>query len=251
MKRFTRYRIPRAAAGELVSRRLLLALPVLAVLSGCATTQSHVSSDAMLPQTDTPPVMLLMKPDVELSELTAGGIQQPHAQWTVAGLGNIEQALADMMRKRNVKMVPYEPPDNDPQRLHDQQQIIKLHRAVGVSIIRHKYFEPEVLPTKQSVFDWSLGPDVQMLREDYEADYALFVFVRDSYATAGRTAMIVAMAVLGVGIPAGTQAGFASLVDLRTGNVVWFNRLVSATGDLRTRGPAEQAVASLMAGFPL
>lgn len=239
----------RLAAG-LEWPRPLLALSLLLVLPGCAV-QSHLDAEHALPTFSRAPVMILMKPDVQLSELTAGGVEQPHAQWTEAGLGNIEQALADMMRRRNVAMVPYEPPVDDPARLHEHQQLIKLHRAVGASIIRHKYFQPEVLPTKQEAFDWGLGPGVQMLRDDYDADYALFVFVRDSYATAGRTAVIVAMAVLGVGVPAGRQAGFASLVDLRSGNVVWFSRLFSDTGDLRTRGPAEKAVNALMRGFPL
>ena len=248
MNLFTPHMSPRLLQSG--SRRLLLAIAGLLALSGCAS-QSHLASAVAPPERDKPPVLLLMKPDVELSELTAGGISQPHAQWTIAGLGNIEQALADMMRKRNVAMVPYEPPAGDPDRLHDHQQLIKLHRAVGASIITHKYFQPLVLPTKQSVFDWGLGPDVQVLRDDYDADYALFVFIRDSYATAGRAAVIVAMAVLGVGVQGGTQAGFASLVDLRTGNVVWFSHLVSSTGDLRTREPAEKAVAVLMQGFPL
>jgi hypothetical protein len=52
--------------------------------------------------------------------------------------------------------------------------------------------------------------------------------------------------VLGTGI----QNGYASLVDLRTGQVVWFNRLISATGDLREAVPAAATVESLMAGFP-
>ena len=36
------------------------------------------------------------------------------------------------------------------------------------------------------------------------------------------------MALLGVGLAGGSQTGYASLVDLRTGRVVWFNNLASA-----------------------
>ncbi len=52
-------------------------------------------------------------------------------------------------------------------------------------------------------------------------------------------------------MPGGQQVGFASLVDLETGDIVWFNRLVSGVGDLRTAEPARAAVDDLLADFPL
>ena len=220
------------------------------LLSGCAT-QTHLG------QTGTPlkhqgsAVVLLMTPDVQLSELTAAGLAEPHAEWTALGLSNVTQALADNMRGRSAAMIPYEPPVGDPTRAHNEQQIVKLHRSVGISIIQHKYFQPLLLPTKKDVFDWGLGPDVQMLRDHYKADYALFCYLRDSYASPGRVAMMVAMAALGVGIQGGTQSGFASLVDLGSGEVVWFNRLARTTGDLRTPVPAKKAMIVLLSGFPL
>jgi len=45
--------------------------------------------------------------------------------------------------------------------------------------------------------------------------------------------------------------GFASLVDLKTGNIVWFNRLFSTRGDLRTKEPAQQTIDALIKGMPL
>jgi hypothetical protein len=44
--------------------------------------------------------------------------------------------------------------------------------------------------------------------------------------------------------------GFASLVDLETGNVVWFNRLARAAGDLRTEPAARETIQTLIAGLP-
>jgi len=58
-------------------------------------------------------------------------------------------------------------------------------------------------------------------------------------------------AILGVGVPGGRQISFASLVDLDTGDIVWFNFLVSGTGDLRDPNSARDSVDSLLAGFPL
>ena len=89
-----------------------------------------------------------------------------------------------------------------------------------------------------------------MLNERYEADYALFVYLRDSYASAGRVAFFIFAAALGVGIPMGQQVGFSSLVDLENGDVVWFNRLARGVGDLRKPGPAADSVELLLWDFP-
>jgi hypothetical protein len=53
-------------------------------------------------------------------------------------------------------------------------------------------------------------------------------------------------ALLGAGIPGGSQVGFASVVDLKTGDIVWFNRLVRTTGDLRTAEAATETVDALV-----
>jgi hypothetical protein len=89
------------------------------------------------------------------------------------------------------------------------------------------------------------------LQEKTGARYALFVYVRDSYASAERKAAMVAMAVLGIGLAGGTQTGYASLVDLETGRVLWFNRLLRASGDLRESAAAAESMAVLLTGFPV
>jgi hypothetical protein len=74
--------------------------------------------------------------------------------------------------------------------------------------------------------------------------------VRDSYVSAERVAMIVAMAALGIAISAGVQVGYASLIDLRSGRVVWFNKLARPYGDLRQPEPARETIEALLTGFP-
>ena len=55
---------------------------------------------------------------------------------------------------------------------------------------------------------------------------------------------------LGGDIGGGTQVGLASLVDLRTGQVVWHNLLVDQTGDLRTPAGASETAGDLLKDFP-
>ena len=121
----------------------------------------------------------------------------------------------------------------------------------GQSILVHKYIPYSALPTKKDKFDWTLGPDAAVLGEEYDADYALFVYMRDSFASSGRMAVILVGALFGVGVPGGQQIGFASLVDLRTGQILWFNRLFSEVGDLREPESAHTAVEYLLDELPL
>lgn len=220
------------------------------ILSGCTQTKVLKSESALEGRVD-PSVVLLFEPDVQLSLVTAAGLHEPHAEWTEAGRQNVLAALDGFMRERNASLIPYREPRNNPDEAHRHNQIMKMHQAVGVSILNHKYNQTLALPGKAERFDWTLGPDTRMLKEEFGADYALFVFIRDSYASAGRVAVMVVGAMFGVGMQGGIQFGFASLVDLDSGEVVWFNRLVSETGDLRTPEPARQAVENLLTDVPL
>jgi len=65
---------------------------------------------------------------------------------------------------------------------------------------------------------------------------------------------MVGVAILSVGrviIPGGVHTAFASLVDLKTGDLVWFNRLVDTQADLRDVDPARIAIKKLVADLPL
>ena len=108
------------------------------------------------------------------------------------------------------------------------------------------------LPSKRGPFDWTLGEGARALQPSDDVRYALFVTGRGSFASAGRKTASVAAALLGVSMPLGHQAVFASLVDLRTGQVVWFNvARLGADTDIRTAEGARTLAAALMKGAPL
>jgi hypothetical protein len=218
-------------------------------LAGCAT-QTHQQITALKRTDVQQPRIVLMPLNVELSEVTAGGLLEPKADWTTAANAHIVTAMRAEKSARNIQMSEFDESKAPAEKRDDLLQLVKLHGAVGQSIMIHQYVEQLALPTKQGKFDWSLGPNTRAIKEAYGADYALFVFVRDSYASAGRVAMIFVGAVLGIAVPGGAQVGFASLVDLETGNVVWFNRLARGAGDLRTEVAARETVQMLIAGLP-
>lgn len=190
--------------------------------------------------------VVVVPPDVELFSISAGGVLEPKADWTEAAHNHIHNAVHDFESSTGLSMVDLKEADAD-----EFDELSSLHAAVARSIALH-HFGPSnlALPTKNGQLDWSLGDAVAPLRQKTEADYALFIWVRDSYASAERQATMVVMALLGVGLYGGVQTGYASLVDLRNGQVVWFNRLARASGDLREAAKARESVKALLTDFP-
>jgi len=190
--------------------------------------------------------VLLMPVDVELFSMSAGGINEPRADWTAAAQRNMREAIAARKQATRIDVVELAEADTDA-----FGELIALHAAVAQSIaLHHSSGSTWALPTKGGQLLWSFGDAMAPLQAKSGARYALFMWVRDSYASAERKAAMVALVLLGVGIPLGAQVGYASLVDLQTGDVVWFNRLARPTGDLREPGPAKESIDSLLSGFP-
>ena len=148
------------------TRALITALGVLVMLAGCVEMRA-LQSEAHLAPIDGPVTVLLLEPEIELSELTAAGLTEPRADWTEAGRANVETAIASIMREHDAALVAYAEPENESVR-HADHQLFKLHRAVGVTILRYRYSDSISLPTKQDRFDWTLGPDVMRLKERYD-----------------------------------------------------------------------------------
>lgn len=189
--------------------------------------------------------VVVVPADVELFSISAGGVQEPRADWTEQAQKHLQQELLNQ-RSRLARQVSPLKVD-----LHDTMaELNGLHGAVAQSIFLHHIQGISKLPTKNGELRWSLGEAVKDLREQTQADYALFVWIRDSYASAERKAAMIAMAFLGVGLTGGAQVGYASLVNLKDGQVVWFNTLTRASGDLREAKAAEETVETLLKNFP-
>lgn len=192
--------------------------------------------------------VVLMPTDIELFSISAGGVLEPRADWTDAATKHFKTALIERKRRLGVPTLELSEKDAD-----ELDEVNALHGAVARTIAMH-HFGPGFfnLPTKDGKMDWSMGAAVAPIKKITGADYALFTWVRDSYASAERVATMVVLAILGVGIGGGFQTGYASLVDLNTGRVVWFNQLFRASGDLREAGgPAGETLEMLLKNFPL
>ena len=225
--------------------RLPALLLTLLVVAGCATAPTNVQQIDRLESVKENPRVLLMPPDIRYYQISAGGIAEPHAEWTSAAQTNFAASVAAYADRIGTELVVMD----DSDLTQDEIRYNKLHEVVGTTVLVN-HFGMLTLPAKDGTFDWSLGPGIADVAKDYDADYGLFVFYRDEQATGGRVALAVLAAAAGAYMSAGNEYGFASLVDLRTGDLVWFNVVVAGSGELRDPDGADTAVARLFQDMP-
>jgi hypothetical protein len=229
--------------------KLLGAIAACLLLAACTTTQVKVAGQESLTTPAAASKGLLMQPDIQLAVLTASDLEEPRADWSRDAQRHLGAALRDDLAGRGH---PFEV--LDPQQSMDGRagQLLRLHEAVGSSIQSFEYGAMR-LPTKpKGQFDWTLGEGALVIREQHGADYALFVTGRGTYSSAGRKALWLGAAMLGVSVPLGVQQVYASLVDLRTGRVIWYNvAVVGPQSDIRTEEGARALVVDLMKKAPI
>lgn len=244
----------------LAAALLALALSFASVPEAKAQYRPAVATDADGHALRVEGSIVIVEPDIELSLVTAGGMQEPRKEWSDTARQLYPEAARTMLAARKASVTDYDVPDTlDPDsRLG---QIVRLNAAVSKSIALYS-IPGSALATKKDPkgkprMDWTLGPGVSELRDATGADYALFTYIRDSYSSGGRTALrvfaMLAGAAMGsyIDIGGGMQVGVATLVDLKTGRVVWFNQMVKGSGDLRDAKGATTTVGSMLQGMPL
>jgi hypothetical protein len=235
-----------------------VALSCSIALTACVQTRQYADVQFTPPEGDYK--LLVLRPDVTVGSLTTGGMTEPRADWTEEARANIIAALKAQQAARGGKLTIIqhrnELPGISEQELADLE---RLNFVVDESIVEHKYLG-NYLPTKRGRgLDWTLGADAVKLGRKTGYDYALFLHAEDQVASTGRIALgMLGLAGCFVGFCAPNVGGaeqldYASLVDLRTGQVVWFNVVDAASqvpgikfGDLRTPQGAAQMVERLL-----
>ena len=227
-------------------------------LSGCVQTRQFADLQFTPPQGDYK--LLVLRPDIEVGSVTTGGLVEPRADWTEQARANVVTAIRAQQQGRGGKTLVMDRRDSLPGVPAEQvANLERLNAAVSQSVALHKYIGL-TLPTKRRrALDYTLGQEAIEFGRRTGYDYALFLHAEDSFASGGR----VALQVLGIAgcfigfcapnIGGAGQFAYASLVDLRTGEVVWFNVLQAGSqiagikmGDIRTPDGATQMIDRLL-----
>ena len=241
-----------------MGRRGFLLISAASVgLGGCVSTRQVADVQFEPPQGNYS--LIVMRPEVQVGSITAGGLVEPRSEWTEQARTSLLRALSEQQAGRGGRTLIAETrgsvPGVDPEAVAELE---RLHNAVGNSIAIHKYFPGNELPTKRRGIDWTLGEEAVKLGRATGMDYALFLYAQDSFASTGRVAMqVLGIAGCFIGFCApqggGGQVAYASLVDLKSGDVVWFNVLQTSSqlpglrfGDIRTSEGSAQMVERLL-----
>jgi hypothetical protein len=237
---------------------IAIAVALSLAASACVQTQQYADLQFSPPQGDYK--LLVLRPDVSVGSVSTGGMTEPRADWTETARANLIAALKAQQAERGGHVLVIERrtdvPGADPNEVADLE---RLNYVVDQSIVLHKY-DGAYLPTKsRKGLDYTLGEDAVNFGRKTGFDYMLFMHAEDSFASRGR----IAVQVLGIAgcfigfcapnVGGGGQLAYASLVDLHTGEVVWFNVLQAGTqvaginlGDIRTPEGAAQMVERLL-----
>jgi hypothetical protein len=239
--------------------RALFSLMAAAVLCGAiismpaqAQERSAVRQGFVLPP-QSGKTILVLRPSVRVAEQSTGGMAEPRAEWTDQARRHIDAALVELQRQLgNTVIAAPEAYGEDARRVAEHQA---LFAAVSRAVIEYQFFVGNRLPTKKrdnkaGQFDWSLGPDVAKLPGADQADYALFLYTDDQYGSTGRKMLQIVGLVAGVGVTSGVHAGYAGLIDLKTGDLLWLNADGQMGGDVREPDGAMKRVRQLLEDFP-
>ena len=238
-------------------RAIALASAASLALAGCVSTRQYADVEFVPPQGEYD--LIVMRPIVQVGAVTTGGMVEPRADWTDQARAHLLEALRAQQAGRGGRTLVLERRDAvqgvAPETVADLE---RLFVAVGNSIILHRYAGLNLPTKRRQGIDWTLGEDAVAFGRATGMDYALFLHAEDAIASTGRVALQVlgiAGCFIGFCAPQGGsgQAAYASLVDLRTGEVVWFNLLQAGTqvpgvgvSDIRTREGAAAMVERLV-----
>ena len=194
--------------------------------------------------------VVLMKPDIELFVIHSGGIPELNAGWTTSARKGVAEFLDRRLSAKKMTVISAEQVDaareDDPLAV----QLVRLQSAVAQSILASHFKRFDRLPTKEERFEWSLGSEARVLAQRYQADYALFVAFREHYPSEDATgphggSLSRRFAVLSL-----YRKGYAMLVELESGRVVWFAERDRISPGLRTSGEVRATLDTLLENFP-
>ncbi|MEO7390466.1 MAG: hypothetical protein ABIV24_13440 [Sphingomonas sp.] len=195
------------------------------------------------------PKVLVFRPDVQVGSQSAGGVVSSRADWT----GDARRLLGEALvaaRPGGASDIVFMPElEGDDALLLAEYR--GLFRAVAETVLQHRLFKGNRLPTKKTGFEYTLGTGVAKLGALGAGDYGLFIFTDDAFGSTGRKLLqIFAAGVAGVGVTSGRHVGYAALVDLRTGDLLWINADYQMGGDVRNAEGAAKRVSQLLEDLP-
>lgn len=232
-------------------RQLAVKLLAIAIIASSAHAQERGAvREGFSPESLRGQQIVLFRPTVWVGEQSTAAVPEPNADWTAQARQLIEKELPRRLADFETTVV------KEPDLVGVNARMMSEHRAlfnsVASSVMNYQFFVGNRLPTRKNrAFDWTLGAQTRQIADLTGSRYALFVSTNDQYGSTGRKLFqLFAAAALGVGVTSGVHIGYAGLVDLETGHLVWLNADGQMGGDVRTQEGMQKRVGQLLEDFP-
>ncbi|HEY3299227.1 MAG TPA: hypothetical protein VGJ90_00485 [Methylophilaceae bacterium] len=197
-----------------------------------------------------PHKVIVIEPDVEVKEVSAGGVPEKIDAWSVQAKQNISAALEKQLANKHyfeqmsLAGLPAEAMSN-------LNEHVALYDVVGANAYFFGRAQFPAWEHKKTAFDYTLGDGLKDLGEKTGADAALFIIGQDYVSSGGRKATRLLAAMLGVILPPSPTFVSVGLVDLKTGNVLWMNYLMAADSkDLRKSEDVDGILSEIFSKYP-
>lgn len=235
---------------------LILMFISMLFLTGCAATKDYRATPFFENYFNNPRKITIMPPDIEIHLLTAGGIDEIRDEWSdiakVNVLNAIREELSSLPLVKTSLLDLAQLNEADKEFVKEQNG---LYNAVAASIIWHTYLPGSTFKHKLDNFDYTLGADIAHISDSSEPDGLLFCAGQKYVWTAGRTSTAIFGLLVGAAtgvyfIPgSGPEFIVVSLVDAKTGDVIWFNYKPSQV-DWRDGEVCRENIKKLFRSFP-
>ncbi|HEX8420269.1 MAG TPA: hypothetical protein VF638_09685 [Sphingomonas sp.] len=194
--------------------------------------------------------IVVVQSDIQVGSIGVGGVEEANADWTAMARVKLAAAIERQQRVFGNEVVVLAEQKGEQAKL--VADYLALFKTVATEATTHELTRDGALPAMGDRVNWTLGPDMARIVASGGGDYALFVRMRDSFGTGERkafrllTGQVASMILEGTGV----HQAFAALVDLKSGDLVWFNLDLRAGGDPRNDAGAAKRIGQLFGGFP-
>jgi len=233
-----------------------LLLCITLVLAGCASTPSARLHYTIKQDPGSRPLqqVVLLPIDLDVYELSAGGVREEVPEWSSSAESSVRNALlvskgtgGNCCVTREVDTSSLTP---------DEREALDEHLALFNTIATNEMWASLPYNTawhfKAEHFDYTLGDGLGFLKDKYGLDGGLVITGEDVVSSSGRKTTAVVGAVFGIAIPLGHSILMGGLVDFSTGDLLWLNYEVSGAGEADLRDPASclELANNLMKDYP-
>ena len=228
-------------------RRLKLSLTwiffLFFIIAGCTTTTPTAKLHHTIKNPEQAPQLkqiVLLPVDIDIYELSMGGVEEEVPEWSSKVEENIHQAFFSVT-KANARE-PYIKQLVLLILTSEEREILEEHLALFSSVSATAIWTTSSFNKpwnfKQDHFDYTIGDGLRFLKTKYDVDAGLIIIGEETVSTSGRQAAAAFGAVLlGMYIPTGNAVLIGGLVDFETGNLLWMDYHSAGAGlDLQRCG---------------